>query len=71
MVLKYGFIVGIIGFLIGFVPVVFAPETQGGSLLRIFIAGPIGFAVGILIGTVFKSVQRQSPEFRHPLHYFF
>ena len=71
MVVRYGLIVGIIGFLIGFIPVVFTPEASDGSLLGIFIAGPMGFALGILIGTVFKAVQKRNPEFRHPLHHFF
>jgi len=71
MVITYGIIVAIIGFLIGFVPVVFTPEATTGSLLGIFIAGPIGFALGILIGTVFKSAQKRNPEFKHPLHHFF
>jgi len=71
MVITYGIIVAIIGFLIGFIPVVFTPEASDGSLLGIFIAGPIGFALGILIGTVFKAVQKRNPEFKHPLHHFF
>jgi len=46
-----GFIVGAIGFSVGFFgPIVFSPEANQGPLLGIFITGPIGFAFGVVIG---------------------
>jgi hypothetical protein len=51
--LKWGAILGIIGFLCGFVgPVIFTPEANQGPLLGIFITGPLGFVLGLIVGFV-------------------
>src|SRR6266404_2909751 len=50
---KWGLIVGAIGFLGGFVgPIIFAPQSNQGPMLGIFITGPIGFAAGAIYGVV-------------------
>lgn len=47
-----GFILGGIGFVLGFFgPLVIAPDANQGPLLGIFITGPAGFVVGTLAGT--------------------
>ena len=47
-----GFILGGIGFVLGFFgPLVIAPDANQGPLLGIFITGPAGFVVGTLVGT--------------------
>ncbi len=49
---KYAAMVGGICFLLGFVgPILFVPDANQGPLLGIFITGPIGFLVGVLIGS--------------------
>lgn len=49
-----GLIVGGIGFAAGFFgPIIFTPEANQGPLLGIFITGPIGFALGVLLGAVY------------------
>lgn len=71
-VLTYGFIIGGIFFAIGFFgPIVFMPDANQGPLLGIFITGPLGFILGIILGVVFKIIQRYNPEFKHPLHKLF
>ena len=51
--LKWGAILGITGFLGGFVgPVIFTPEANQGPLLGIFITGPLGFVLGLMVGFV-------------------
>ncbi|WP_320289977.1 hypothetical protein [Mesorhizobium album] len=53
--LKWGAILGIIGFLGGFVgPVIFTPEANQGPLLGIFITGPLGFVLGLIVGFVLR-----------------
>ena len=48
-ILRWGALLGGIGFLIGFVgPVIFFPEANQGPLLGIFITGPGGFVLGLL-----------------------
>ncbi|WP_457155650.1 hypothetical protein [Mesorhizobium sp. P5_C1] len=50
---RWGVILGIIGFVGGFVgPVIFTPEANQGPLLGIFITGPLGFVVGLVVGFV-------------------
>ena len=45
------FIVGGIGFVIGFFgPMIFTPRSNQGPLLGIFFTGPLGFAIGALLG---------------------
>ncbi|TPI40767.1 hypothetical protein FJW05_24375 [Mesorhizobium sp. B2-9-1] len=53
--LKWGAILGVIGFLGGFVgPVIFTPEANQGPLLGIFITGPLGFVLGLIVGFVLR-----------------
>ncbi|TPN99833.1 hypothetical protein [Mesorhizobium sp. B1-1-5] len=53
--LKWGAILGVIGFLGGFVgPVIFTPEANQGPLLGIFITGPLGFVLGLMVGFVLR-----------------
>lgn len=53
--LKWGAILGIVGFLGGFVgPVIFTPEANQGPLLGIFITGPLGFVLGLVVGFVLR-----------------
>ena len=51
--LRWGAIVGIVGFLLGFVgPIVVTPDANQGPLLGIFITGPGGFVLGLVFGFV-------------------
>ena len=44
---------GGIGFLAGFVgPIVFMPQANQGPLLGLFITGPGGFLLGLLLGAI-------------------
>ncbi|WP_157866014.1 hypothetical protein [Mesorhizobium japonicum] len=53
--LKWGAILGAIGFLGGFVgPIIITPEANQGPLLGIFITGPLGFLIGLVVGLVLK-----------------
>ncbi|CDX18871.1 hypothetical protein MPL3356_290022 [Mesorhizobium plurifarium] len=55
MMLKWGAILGTVGFLGGFVgPVIFTPEANQGPLLGIFITGPLGFVLGLVVGFVLR-----------------
>jgi hypothetical protein len=48
-----GVIVGGISFLGGFVgPIILTPQANQGPLVGIFITGPIGFVLGIIIGYI-------------------
>ena len=59
--LKWGAILGVIGFLGGFVgPVIFTPEANQGPLLGIFITGPLGSLLGAVGGFVYAR-NRRSP----------
>jgi uncharacterized YccA/Bax inhibitor family protein len=49
-----GLILGGISFAAGFFgPIIFNPEANQGPLLGIFITGPIGFTLGVLLGAVY------------------
>jgi hypothetical protein len=49
--IRGGWIVGGIGFAVGFIgPVIFTPESNQGPLLGIFLTGPLGFVLGAVIG---------------------
>ncbi len=51
--LKSGLVVGITGFILGFVgPMIVTPNANQGPLLGIFITGPAGFIIGSIIGFV-------------------
>jgi hypothetical protein len=48
-------LVGGISFIAGFVgPIVFMPQSNQGPLLGIFITGPLGFALGGVLGAVYS-----------------
>ncbi|MBY0560482.1 hypothetical protein [Hyphomicrobium sp.] len=50
---RWALILGIVGFLGGFVgPIVFTPEANQGPLLGIFITGPLGVVLGAVVGLV-------------------
>jgi thiamine transporter ThiT len=56
--LKGGFILGSIGFIIGFIgPIVFYPSSNQGPLLGIFITGPLGFILGLIAGAIYWQVK--------------
>ena len=49
--LKWAVVLGLIGFIGGYVgPVILTPEANQGPLLGIFITGPLGFLLGLTIG---------------------
>ena len=46
-------VLGGLGFALGFFgPILFLPESNQGPLLGIFFTGPLGFALGLAIGSV-------------------
>lgn len=60
MMLKWGAIIGGVAFACGFVgPIILTPEANQGPLLGIFITGPIGFLVGIVVGFVLSRRPRR------------
>jgi len=45
------FVIGSISFLAGFIgPIIFLPGSNQGPLLGLFITGPLGFVVGLVVG---------------------
>lgn len=51
--LRWGVILGIIGFLGGFLgPMIFMPDANQGPMFGIFISGPAGFVLGLVVGLV-------------------
>lgn len=64
----YGFIIGGICFLAGFIgPIILDPDANQGPLLGIFITGPLGFVLGIVIGFVVSAIKARRPDFKDPL----
>jgi hypothetical protein len=66
-----GLILGGIGFVGGFFgPLIFTPESNQGPLLGIFITGPLGFMVGLLLGALSSPfLLRKPPKIRQaPAH---
>jgi hypothetical protein len=56
----WAFILGAIGFAGGFFgPLIFTPEANQGPLLGIFITGPLGFIVGLIVGAIVGSTRRK------------
>jgi len=52
-------LVGGIGFIGGFVgPILLMPEANQGPLLGIFITGPLGLIIGLLLGITVAAVRR-------------
>lgn len=69
IVLRYSFLIGLAGFLLGFVgPILLAPEANQGPLLGIFITGPLGAIVGAIMGLWFRRRSKHEPRYRDPLH---
>jgi len=59
--LRYAVILGVIGFVGGYVgPVIVTPEANQGPLLGIFITGPLGFILGGMIGLIVAFVRERS-----------
>ncbi len=59
LALKWGLIIGGIGFAGGFFgPIIFAPEANQGPLLGIFITGPGGFILGFIFGIILTIVKK-------------
>ena len=59
--LRYAVILGVIGFVGGYVgPVIVTPEANQGPLLGIFITGPLGFILGGIIGLIVAFVRERS-----------
>lgn len=57
--------VGFISFLAGFIgPLIFMPESNLGPLLGIFITGPVGFGVGLLLGTLIFGLTDKTSDLR-------
>lgn len=68
IIIQYGLTIGILGFAIGFFgPMIFVPDANQGPMLGIFITGPLGFIVGLILGWIMKLVQKRNPEFKDPL----
>lgn len=53
-ILMGGFLLGSIGFIVGFFgPIIFYPSSNQGPLFGIFISGPIGFLIGLVSGALY------------------
>ncbi|WP_256750597.1 hypothetical protein [Mesorhizobium sp. Mes31] len=58
---RWGVILGVIGFVGGFVgPLIFTPEANQGPLLGIFITGPLGFVLGLVVGLMLSLRRRRN-----------
>ena len=58
---RWGVIMGVIGFVGGFVgPLIFTPEANQGPLLGIFITGPLGFVLGLVVGLMLSLRRRRN-----------
>jgi hypothetical protein len=58
--LRWGLVVGGVGFALGFFgPMIFAPDANQGPMLGIFITGPLGFLVGLVVGFIRGSLIRE------------
>ena len=59
--LIYACLLGLVGFLCGFFgPLYFSPEANQGPLLGIFITGPLGVALGLMLGAIVNTKQPQT-----------
>ena len=57
--LRWAVILGVIGFVGGYVgPILITPEANQGPLLGIFITGPLGFILGLIVGLVLSIWRR-------------
>ena len=60
--LRFGLLLGGIGFAGGFFgPMLLDPTSGNGPLLGIFITGPAGFVLGLIIGFVREARRRGRP----------
>ena len=51
---KGGLVLGGIGFVVGFIgPIILKPGANQGPLLGIFVTGPLGFVLGVVIGWIY------------------
>ncbi|MGH7650677.1 MAG: hypothetical protein ACREMS_02425 [Gemmatimonadaceae bacterium] len=51
MMIKWAVILGAVGFALGFIgPMILDPSSGNGPLLGIFITGPAGFVIGLVVG---------------------
>jgi hypothetical protein len=56
--LRGGCLLGGIGFVLGFLgPIIVTPEANQGPLLGIFITGPAGFVVGVILGALYATLR--------------
>jgi hypothetical protein len=62
-VIMGGVIIGSIGFILGFLgPMIFSPTSNQGPLLGIFITGPIGFLIGLVVGGMYWQVRKKESK---------
>jgi len=55
MILLWAIVLGLVGFLCGFIgPIILAPEANQGPLLGIFITGPVGAVLGAFLGVAIR-----------------
>ena len=60
----WGFSVGLVCFLLGFVgPIIVTPDANQGPLLGIFITGPLGTLAGFAIGVIRELMGRHTGPF--------
>jgi hypothetical protein len=55
---------GVLGFVIGFVgPMIIAPTAAQGPLVGVFLTGPAGFVIGLIVGAVREiRARNRAPE---------
>lgn len=59
LTLRGAFIIGAIAFVAGFIgPIILQPKSNQGPLLGIFLTGPVGFALGAVIGWFYGRFRR-------------
>ena len=68
MVLRWCVVLGVVGFLCGFVgPILLAPEANQGPLLGIFITGPGGALAGVILGSIVRVLNPEPRVASHAL----
>ena len=72
LIISCGFGVSIISFLAGFFgPMFLMPESNLGPLLGLFITGPLGFLVGLLLGTLWWGWTDKTGSMRTEMRWLF